>query len=388
MTLLLIIIYLVFIGLGLPDSVIGSAWPAIYPDFNVPIGSQSILTVLISSGTIIASFFSAKLINKFSTGKITAFSTLLSALALLGFAFSKSLVWLCVLSIPLGFGAGAIDAALNNYVAVHYKAKHMNFLHSFYGVGVSLSPYLMSFALAFDNNWRLGFRIVFYILLGIAIISFLALPLWKKADKLPKEEKPVQPKNLTLMQIVKIPKVKLSWIVFFSSIGLEFVCGIWGCTYLVSAVGLNESSAAKMITLYYIGITASRLISGFISSKISQQKIVTCGYCLVGVAILILFLPLQPIFKGLALLLIGLGNGPTFPNLAYLTPKFFGKENSQAVMGTILASCNIGILVMPPILGIVGQYFGLTCFPFVIAVTFLSMALSTIFYLKGSKTIN
>ena len=176
MTLLLIIIYIVFIGLGLPDSVLGSAWPAMFPDFNLPVGSQSFLTVLISSGTVLASFFSAKLINKFGTGKITAFSTILSALSLLGFSISNSIVWLCLLSLPLGFGAGAIDAALNNYVAVHYKAKHMNFLHCFYGVGVSLSPYLMSYALSFDNNWRLGFRIVFFILLAIAIVSFLALP--------------------------------------------------------------------------------------------------------------------------------------------------------------------------------------------------------------------
>ena len=241
MTLLLIIIYIVFIGLGLPDSVLGSAWPAMFPDFNLPVGSQSVLTILISSGTILASFFSARLINKLGTGLITALSTLLSALSLFGFALSNSLLWLCALSIPLGFGAGAIDAALNNYVAVHYKAKHMNFLHSFYGVGVSLSPYLMSFALTFDNNWRLGFRIVFYILLAIATLSFLALPLWEKASKNENNhQKQITPKSLSLRQMSHIPRVKIAWVVFFSSIGLEFVCGIWGCTYLVGAENLNE----------------------------------------------------------------------------------------------------------------------------------------------------
>lgn len=389
MTLLLIIIYIVFIGLGLPDSVLGSAWPAMFPDFNLPVGSQSFLTVLISSGTVLASFFSAKLINKFGTGKITAFSTLLSALSLLGFSISNSIVWLCLLSLPLGFGAGAIDAALNNYVAVHYKAKHMNFLHCFYGVGVSLSPYLMSYALSFDNNWRLGFRIVFFILLAIAIVSFLALPLWNKTTSTPTEQqKELQPQSLSLKQMAKMPKVRIAWIVFFSSVGLEFLCGIWGCTYLVSAENLSESSAAKMITLYYLGITLSRLISGFITSKFSQQKIVAIGYGVVGIALAILFLPLPPIVKGVTLLLIGLGNGPTFPNLAFLTPKFFGKEKSQSIMGTILASCNIGILLVPPMFSVLAQYVGLQTFPLVLALIYIVMAVSTIFYLKPIKRTN
>ena len=212
MTLLLVVIYIVFIGLGLPDSVFGAAWPAIYPDFNQPVGNASFVTVLISSGTVLASFFSARLLNKFGTGKVTAFSTALSAVSLLGFALSSSIVWMCVLAIPLGIGAGAIDAALNNFVAVHYKAKHMSFLHTFYGIGVSLSPFLRSFALSFDNDWRLGFRIVFYILLFIAAISIAALPLWKKVNKNPVEQaKEVKPITLSFKQMAKSNSIVLPY---------------------------------------------------------------------------------------------------------------------------------------------------------------------------------
>lgn len=394
MTLLLIVIYIVFIGLGLPDSVFGAAWPAIYPEFNQPVGNASIVTMLISSGTVIASFFSARLINKFGTGKITAFSTLLSALSLLGFALSNSLVWLCLLAFPLGFGAGAIDAALNNYVAVHYKSTHMCFLHSFYGVGVSLSPLLMSFALSFDNDWRLGFRIVFYILLGIAAISFLALPLWKKSQSTDKaitapkenlEKTESQPVTLSFKTMLKMPAVRVAWVLFFASVGLEFICGIWGCTYLVESEKVSESTAAQLLTFYYVGMTAGRFISGLISNKIKQTVIVFTGYAIVASAIIMLILPLPPLVKGVALLMIGLGNGPTFPNLAYLTPKFFGQDISQSIMGTILTACNVGILVMPPLFGVLAQYVSASTFPYMLAAMFALMLVSTVIYIKMPK---
>ena len=397
MTLLLIIIYIVFIGLGLPDSVFGAAWPAIYPQFGEPVGNASVVTILISSGTVVASFFSARLINKFGTGKITAFSTLLSAISILGFALSNSLVWICLLAFPLGFGAGAIDAALNNYVAVHYKSTHMYFLHSFYGVGVSLSPLLMSFALSFDNNWRLGFRIVFYILLTIAAISFLALPLWKKAqaknnehqksenEQANKTESPQKPITLSFAAMLKIPAARVAWVLFFSSVGLEFICGIWGCTYLVNSEGVSESTAAQLITLYYVGITAGRFVSGLISNKIKQTVIVFTGYAVVLTAIIMLILPLPPIAKGVALLMVGLGNGPTFPNLAYLTPRFFGEDISQSITGSILTACNVGILVMPPLFGVLAQYVSPSTFPYMLAVMFALMLISTIIYLKMPK---
>lgn len=383
MTLLLIVIYITFIGLGIPDSVLGSVWPAIYPDLNVPVSAQSVLTVLISAGTVTASAFSARLINKFGTGLLTAVSTLSSCICLLLFSLAPNFWWLVILSFPLGAGAGAIDAALNNFVAVHYKSTHMNFLHSFYGVGVALSPYLTSLALSNANNWRLGYRIVFAFMLVISVVTLISLPLWKKAGELPSERaKEVKPKTLSFVQMTKMPAVRMGWLAYFTATALEFTCGIWGCTYLVSAEGLNEATAAKLLTLYYLGMTLGRFISGLVSSKLSSKKIISIGYSIMGVAIVVLFLPINPMLKGIALLLIGLGNGPTFPNLAYLTPKFFGQENSQSIMGSQLAVCNLGILLMPPLFGVFAGWISLKLFSPYIAVLYVLMCLSTIIYLK------
>lgn len=386
MTLLLLVIYITFIGLGLPDSILGSAWPAIYIDFNLPVSSQSLLTILISTGTVTASIFSARLINKFGTGLLTAISTLLSTICLLCFSFSNSFYFLLLLAFPLGAGAGAIDAALNNYVSVHYSAIKMNFLHSFYGVGVALSPYIMSFALAIDNNWRQGYRMVFFIMLAISIIAFASLPLWKKAQQKDIESKKEQKNNsLSLIEIAKIPTIKYAWIAYFSTVALEFTCGIWGCTYLVSSELLSESFSAKLITLYYIGITLGRFLSGIVSVKLNNQQIVGLGYSIVGVAVILMLLPVPAIVKGVALLLIGLGNGPTFPNLIYLTPKFYGQENSQAITGTLLAVCNVGILTIPPLFGLLAQVLSLKIFPLVILIFYVIMVISTIIYLKTAE---
>ncbi|MBO7345253.1 MAG: MFS transporter [Clostridia bacterium] len=386
MTLLLIVIFITFIGLGVPDSVLGSAWPAMFKDLSVSVSAQSVLTVLISAGTVTASVFSARLINKFGTGLLTCLSTVLSCFCLLAFSLAPSFWYLVLLSFPLGAGAGAIDASLNNFVAVHYKSTQMNFLHSFYGVGVALSPYLMSFALADGNDWRAGYRTVFFIMLAVSVITILALPLWKKAKKLPTESaKEVPPKNLTIKQMSKMPAVRIGWVVYFSATALEFTCGIWGCTYLVSAEGLSEAFSAKLITLYYIGMTLGRLLSGVVSTKFSNLKIVSIGYTIVGGAIALLLLPIPPAYKGVALLLIGFGNGPTFPNLIYLTPKFFGKENSQAIIGSQLAVCNLGILLIPPLFGVLAGVLSLKLFPPFVLALFIFMLLSTIIYIKHAK---
>ena len=384
-TLLLLVIYIAFIGLGLPDSLLGSAWPAVYAELNIPVGYGSIISILISLGTVSASVFSARLINKFGTGVVTAISTGLSAVCLLGFSFAQSIWWFCLLGVPLGIGAGAIDAALNNYVATHYKSTHMNFLHSFYGVGVSLSPYLMSFALSVENNWRQGYRIVFYIMAGITLITVLAIPLWKKVKAIKTEEEQFTPKTLSIGKMIKTRAIRYTWLLFFSTCALEFTCGIWGCTFLVTAEGMSESLAAKFITFYYLGITAGRLISGFISTKLNQKKIVYIGYASVGVALILIALPIPPIVKGIGLFLIGLGNGPTFPNIIYLTPINFGKEVSQSIVGTQMACCNVGILLMPPLFGLLAQYIGAFLFPYYLIVLYVLMVLSTIIYTRLTK---
>lgn len=385
-TVLLIIIYAVFIGLGLPDSVFGSAWPAIYPDINAPLSYANYVTVIISFGTVVASFFSAKLINKFGTGLVTTVSTILTAIALVGFSISSKFIWFCLFAIPLGIGAGAIDSALNNYVATHYKPNHMNFLHCFYGVGVSFSPLIMGLALSFNNNWRLGFRLIFYIQVVVCVLAIFALPLWKKTSTSSTDNKEnFTPKTLSIKKMFLSPAVRVSWILFFSTVALEFTCGIWGCTFLVEVGGLTESLSASILTLYYLGITLSRFISGLISSFISQKNIVYVGYGFVFIAIILLFLPIPPIIKGISLFLVGFGNGPTFPNLAYLTPVYFGKDHSQSIFSTQMTTCNLGILVMPTIFGFVADFVSVKFFPLFLAVLFVIMVISTILYHKLAK---
>ncbi len=379
-TVLFVAICCIFIGLGLPDSILGSAWPTIYQDLNLPFSYANFITFLISFGTVMASFFSARLINKFGTATLTTVSTVLSTLCILAFSFSNSMVFFCLLAIPLGIGAGAIDAALNNYVAIHYSSMHMSLLHCFYGVGVSLAPLLMSFALGQTNDWRQGYRVVFLVMVGICLVSFLALPLWKKVKSVQPKEENFTPKTLSLIQMVKSPAVVISWVLFFSSVGLEFTCGIWACTYLVNTEQIAEATASSYLTFYYAGITIGRFVSGFYAKKFAPEKSVFFGYTIVGVALLMLFLPLPIFVKPIILFLIGFGNGPTFPNIIFVTPQNFGKEVSQSIIGSQMAFCNIGILIMPPIFGFLAQWLGLQIFPIYLTILFLIMVLSTIIY--------
>lgn len=385
-TVLLLLISTIFIGLGLPDSVFGPAWPAIYVDFGVSVSYANLVTMPIYLGTVIASFFAAKLINKFGTGNVAFVSTLVSTLAVLGFSLAPSVWWMVLLSLPLGMGAGAIDSALNNYVAVHYSSSAMSFMHCFYGVGVSLSPFLMSFALDLNNDWRLGFRIVFLTLAVITVLSFIALPLWKKVATRDKEEDDFTPVTLSFRQIYKTPAVKLSWLLFFSTCALEFTCGIWGATFLVGE-GLTEANSARFITLYYLGITSGRFVSGLIGKKLKPQTIVYLGYTLVGIAIVTMLLPIPSTIKGVSLFFIGFGNGPTFPNMISLTPRYFGKDVSQSIIATQMVTCNLGILFIPPIFGFVADFISVSLFPAFLGMFALLMIVSTLLYHKKAKSL-
>lgn len=380
-TVLLIFIYFIYIGLGIPDSAIGSAWPAIYSDLDLPISYASFITVLISLCTALSSFFSAKLINKFGTGTVTAVSTLVTAGALLGFSFANSIWWLMLAALPAGFGAGAIDAALNDYVAVRYKSAHINFLHSFYGIGVAITPFLMSFALK-NNDWRAGYRLIFYVQVAIACLAFLSLPLWKKIKENNTSTENYTPVTLSYVKMAKIPAARIGWLVFFFTCGLEFTCDTWATTYLVEAEGATSESAARFLTLYYLGITSGRFLSGILSKKLGNKTIVLTGYAVVAAAIVILFLPLSVTFKGIALLMIGLGNGPSFPNLIYLTPVCFGKRASQSLISSQMAMCNLGILAVPPLFGIIARQISPSLFPVYLAVLFAIILYTTLVYLK------
>lgn len=386
-TLLFVVICIVFIGLGLPDSLLGSAWPAIYANLSLPFSYANFITFLISLGTVISAFFSAKLINKFGTGLLTTLSTLLTALCLLAFSFSNSMLFFCLLSIPLGLGAGAIDAALNNFTASNYSPFHMSLLHCFYGVGISVSPFLMSFALGDNNNWQRGYLIVFFVMLFIALVSFLSLPLWKRVVFKNEKTEVITPKTLSFRQMIKVPAIRTAVVMFFCSVSLEFTCGIWACTYLVNTQGLTEAVASTYLTFYYAGITIGRLISGFVSKVLKVEKIVYVGYSIVLIALVIMFLPLPPMFKALSLFLIGFGNGPTFPNLTYITPENFGKDVSQSIIGLQMASCNIGILLMPPLFGFIAEGLGLDIFPIYLAVLYVLMVVFTLIYSKQTRFI-
>lgn len=385
-TVLLIFIFVIFIGLGVPDSAFGAALPAMWADLNLPFGLASCVSILTSVGTVTASFFSARLINKFGTGAVTALSTAITACALIGFSVTSSFWFACLCAVPLGLGAGAIDAALNNYVVLHYKSVFFNILHCFYGIGVALSPFVFSFALAKNNDWRLGYRLIFYIQIVLAAISIATLPLWRKvknAEEIKEDEKPV---TVSYRTMAKAPAVRAAWLVFFSTCALEFTCDSWGAAFLVGA-GASESVAAQYLTLYYAGMTLGRFTSGLLSTKLSCKNILSIGYSLIAAALLILLLPLPVGVKGFAMLFIGLGNGPTFPNLTYATPRLFGKNISQSLVSSQMVASNLGILTLPSLFGVLAQNFSVSLFPWYATALFLAMTIATLVFFKLPKDV-
>ena len=377
-TALLIIIYIAFIGLGIPDSLFGTAWPAIYSEFELPISFGSFVTIIISCGTVLSSVISSKIISRLGTNKVSAYSTLLTALALLGFSFAPNLWVMCFLAIILGIGAGAIDVALNNYVAIHYSATHMSFLHCFYGVGVSVSPYILSLVIAGNFGWRGGYRIAFAIQLIITLLLFLSLPLWRKAHGGENESEENTHKDLSFGSVLKIPGVKMMCSLFIASCAIECTCGGWGSTFLVEYKHLPAEKAAQIIMIYYIGMTLGRFLSGVLAAKLHSWKIIKLGQIVLGLALLLLILPGGVYLCALGMFLIGLGNGPLFPNFNYLTPENFGSDVSQSVIGIQMASAYIGIMLAPTLCGLLGQVFGMVIFPYYLILFYAIMIPVTI----------
>lgn len=371
MVFLLVVIYIAFVGLGVPDSLIGSAWPAIHTQLNVPVEAVSVLTFIISGCTVLSSMFSAGILNKLGTAKVTAFSTAMTAAALLGFSFAPSFWVMIPLAVVLGLGAGAIDSGLNNYVALHFKAGHMNFLHCFYGVGVSLSPYLMSQALS-DIGWRGGYRYAFYVQAVITLLLIVSLPLWKKtaSEEQTEEENSV---NLTLLQMAKKPDVRQVWIIMLATNAIEYACGVWGSTYLVTEKGFEAKHGALALTVYYVGMSVGRFLSGLLSEKISTWKRIGIGSAILVPAIIIMLLPLPGIACVAGLFLIGLGNGSIYPNMIHLTPYNFGKEVSQSIMGSQIAFAYIGVMLAPPAVSVISSLFGIKIYPVLLAVLYVIM---------------
>ena len=375
-TILLVFIYIFYIGLGVPDSLLGAAWPAIYSELSVPVSYASFISSIISCGTVFSRLFSTRVIAKLGTPRVTVLSTSLTAIALLGFSCSHNFLWLCICGIPLGIGAGSIDTALNNYVALHYTSMQINFLHCFYGVGVTVSPYLMSLALSDNMNWRGGYRTVFFIQLTIAALSVISLPIWKKVKQALPQEEPIR--VLSLSQMLRRRKIWASCGVFLGISSLESTCLIWGSTYLSESVGMSADVAAALITFYFIGMTVGRLLSGLLTIKYSDWQIIFSGQAVIFVAIILLLMQTNAIITALGLFLIGLGNGPIFPNITHLTPGLYSKETSQSIIGIEMAFSNLSIMLTPILFGVVTTYTGVAIFPKFLLIMFLIMIGCTI----------
>lgn len=374
MTLLLILIYISFISLGLPDSLLGSAWPAMQHELAVPVSYAGIVSMIIAGGTIVSSFFSDSVIRKWGTGRVTAVSVLMTAVALLGFGAAPSFIWLCVLALPLGLGAGSVDAALNNFVALHYKAKHMNWLHSFWGIGATAGPAIMSMYLISDGNWNMGYLTIGIIQIGLVVILVLTLPLWKKAAPAAATgEEGSAAAPMKRSDMLKMKGMKPALIAFFTYCALEATTGLWGSSFLVIHRGISAETAAKWISLFYLGITLGRLASGFMSTKLNNVTMIRLGMGGIAVGVLLLLLPIGDFVYPIGLLWVGLGCAPIYPSMLHQTPHNFGKEQSQSVMGVQMASAYVGTTLMPPLFGLIAEHIHIAWFPYFLLVILLLM---------------
>lgn len=354
--LLLAIIYLAFISLGLPDSLLGAAWPSMYPEFQVPVSYAGIISMVIALGTVISSLMSDRLTKHLGAGLVTAISVAMTALALFGFSFSHSFWVLILWSIPYGLGAGSVDAALNNYVALHYKSRHMSWLHCMWGVGASAGPYIMGFALSHGQNWNGGYRYIGILQVVLTFILFISLPLWKKEKKDAASESDATSNHiLTLREIFAIPGAKSVMLMFFCYSAIEQTSGLWASSYLVLHKGVAPETAATFASLFYIGITIGRAISGFITMKLNDTQMIRLGQGIILLGVLALFLPLGSTISLIGFILIGLGCAPIYPCIIHSTPDHFGADRSQAIIGVQMASAYVGTCLMPPVFGLIAN---------------------------------
>lgn len=372
-SLLLILIYIAFISLGLPDSLVGSGWPAMHADLGVPVSYMGIVTMIISGGTIVSSLLSEKLTKKFGTRHVTVVSVFLTAAAMLGFSFADRFWMLLLFGVPYGLGAGAIDAALNNYIALHYKARHMNWLHCFWGVGTIVSPFVMSHALS-HANWQGGFRIIGLVQLGIALLLLCTLPVWKIHSR---TEEAGGEKVLGLRGALRIRGVPLLLIGFFAYCAAEATAMNWASTYFAEVKGVADEQAAQFASLFYIGITASRFLCGFLSDKLGDRKMILAGTTVLLGGIALLLIPAPNALAIAGFVIIGFGCGPVYPSIVHSTPDNFGAENSGAIIGIQMASAYVGSTFIPPLFGLLGRALGFAVLPFFLLVFLFLMITMT-----------
>ncbi len=393
-SLLLAVIYLAFISLGLPDALLGSGWPTMYTQLQVPFSYAGIISMIISAGTIVSSFFSDRLTRKFGAGLVTAVSVLLTAGALFGFSVSDSFYLLCIMAIPYGLGAGAVDAALNNYVALHYSSRHMSWLHCFWGVGAAASPYIMGFCLGKGLGWSRGYFSVSMIQIVITAILFISLPLWKsrtdekegeiepkgaEAEQIQTDQtKAASSKALSLREILRIKGAPYILITFFAYSAMETTTGLWASSYLVQYLLMEPEKAAKFASFFYLGITVGRFLCGFVADRMGDKALIRLGGGIVGAGILLVLIPFPVTTPALlGLVIIGFGCAPVYPAIIHSTPFYFGKENSQALIGIQMACAYVGSTFMPPLFGTLAARIGIWLYPVFLLVFEVLMVLTS-----------
>ena len=363
-SLLLAVIYLAFVSLGLPDTLLGSAWPVMYKSLDVPLAFAGIITFIISCGTVVSSLASAALTRRFGAGRVTAVSVMMTASALLGFSLADSFPILCVLAVPYGLGAGGVDAALNNFVAVHFASRHMNWLHCCWGVGAALGPCIMGRCLLrTPGEWHAGYRIVAFIQIALTAVLFLSLPLWKRIGGT-SAAGGTSDRQMGPVAALRIAGVREVLVGFFAYCALETTAGLWAGSYLVLHRHMAEAAAAGYTSLVFVGITAGRFLSGFVSNRVGDRNMIRGGLTLAGAGILLLLLPGMPLRVALvSLALVGLGCAPVYPAIIHGTPRNFGANASQAVIGIQMAAAYIGSTVIPPLFGFIARYSGVRLYP-------------------------
>lgn len=376
-SLLLALIYVSFISLGLPDSLLGSAWPQMQESLGVSLSLGGVISFLITASTILSSLMSHRVIQRFGTGGVTMCSVAMTALALLGFSLSDSFLVLCLWAIPYGLGAGSVDAALNNFVALHCKAKHMSWLHCFWGIGATGGPYIMGLCLSRGMGWQAGYRTISFLQMALTLILLLSLPLWKKQELPLSGGETVRPQTPQWRKLLKRPGVKAALTAFFFYSALELTTGLWGSSYMVAVRGISPETAAKWISLFYLGITAGRFFSGFLTLRFSDDTMVRLGEGTAIVGIILLLLPLHNLFLCVGLILTGLGCAPIYPSLLHATPQRFGKSLSQSLMGTQMAISYLGSTTMPPVSGFLSEKISMGLYPVLLLVFALCMTILT-----------
>lgn len=372
--LLLAIIYIAFISLGLPDSLLGAAWPIMHEDLGAPLSYAGIISMIIAFGTVVSSLQSDRLTLRLGAGKVTAISVAMTAAALFGFSASSEFWMLCLWAIPYGLGAGGVDAALNNYVALHYRSWHMSWLHCMWGVGAATGPYIMGMALEMGTGWPAGYHIIAVMQVVLTIILFASLPLWKERKDEVQADSGHKRKPLSLREIFWIPGAREILVAFFCYSAVEQTCGLWASSFLNLSKGISAEQAASFGAMFFIGVTVGRAINGFFAMRMHDESMIRMGQVLILLGIVTVMLPAGDAVALAGLILIGLGCAPIYPCIIHSTPTHFGKEKSQAIIGVQMAAAYIGTMLMPPLFGILANHLSISLLPIYLLVLLAIMA--------------